>query len=365
MEGYYFLLKNEEEHDITFKINGKNFHLHRNIIKKSLFFKALLDNEQHMGIKNDEIIINNIYNDLPIDHQYVYGVLNYLYNGDVNAMEKLSALNEGASVYHLVGILQFYIISDFFQIDDLKENMRDNLTKMLEKMLPRIPQKIKEQMYVSLTETVPNGKYVHGEELLDPYNKDKENITHIIKVFYEKFSYFKRHAPNYFSKYVNRNVRWYGYKNFTPNHSFEDANQSVIDSLLCCDPSKFWITTVVTENKKEYDCIADNIGAVTYVNTFITDIYYIYKHLEKNLRESLHWNLSDEEKNIPIELAEIIMSIVDKKDNCIILLDTKDWMKDGLLNWQVISEFEKVCNYYGQQEQFKKKLKTFMDINYV
>lgn len=363
-EGFYFSLTNGKKYDISFKINRKIFYLHTSVITKSLFFKTLLDNEQYMGIKDDEIIINDIYNNVLIDSSCIYEVLNYLYNDDINMMAQLSRFITGETIYDLINLLQYYTISDFFQIDDLKEILHKELVKILLRMRPHVPKEIVEVKTQSFGEYVSDGTYTYGAEILDPFDMEKENIEKIIGIFNENFSYFKKHAPNYFHKNMKKYVSIFYYPDLVRDRSYSEIYKSVLDSLLKCDMSIFRLTTTKIKNK-EYYCIVDDVGIITYIGAFITCIYNIYKRVYNDIHDSLYWNFIDEEKNLPIELVEIIMSILEKDESCVILLDTKNWLKDGLLNWPAIHEFEKICNYNGQQEQFKKKIKAFLDTNYM
>lgn len=367
-ETYRKLLKSGHNSDISFEINGKKYDLHRDIIIKSLFFKTLFDNEQHMGIKNDEIIINDIY-DLPINSDYVYEVLCWLYDDDLNVMKQFVVPMDCTTTDILIKLLQYYTLSDFFQIDDLKKICIDALSKTIEKKVHRVPYRIE----INRQRCGPykhNGQIFHfgfsGEQL---WNDQKEEYERFFEIIYSKFSYIKKHASKHFDHYIekyfgpegNDIIQYIEYGCNKHDYKPRDITKHIINSIQQNNILKF----KYDDEKEKIFVMDDESGYHMNGRNFLDFLLKVYDLLYGSVADSsLWWISSDKNNNIPIELVNILMDIFPYSDSPARLLDTENWQCENRLNWIPILNFENICIHHNKQNSFKNKMKAYMEINY-
>ena len=346
---------NGHDCDIFFKINGVFYGLHKNKIIKSLFFKALLDNEQYMGIKNDEIMICD-YCDTIIDSDYVYDVLNWLYGNGTHTMEGCGKLSNPATINDLVTMLQYYILSNFFQMDTLRKIFSGKLLDIIKTLCGTIPQKI----------NITNDRYANPKYIMINYadyeysmekndavlwnnNGYRNDFRRFLKVLSENFSYIKKRSPKYFARCINE------YRN--KHESQINVIKYISNYILHNDEIKFVYdrSANVLELTNVFSC---NIDRCTIIKILVDLHGYVFTN---DIAKSLYW-FSSRENSIPQELAAILMDMFPDSDYPIRLMDTEDWQADGTLNWPAISSSENMCINYGNSTYFKNKMDAYMKL---
>jgi len=339
------------------------------MITGSAFFKALLDNEIYMGIKEDEIIINDLY-DLPIDREYVRETLCWLYDENIDMMAHYKTLIYGHNVRNLFELSRYYVLFDFFQIDNLINNCIMEISGILttNAFNVAIPAKIKKSRKLKDPYDLI---FSHGRNIYDfgtatdhiIWCNYKTNLRDFLKAIYSGFSYIKKYAPKYFDMCIDKYI--------------SDKSNDV--ELIKCgvyksDPVEIieHIIDSITKNSVLQFKLDRKISKLYFVNNseyyieFTCFAEYIMKLHNYMYREKfdrmLYWIIEDENKILPLEVIDYLMNIFPNNGNLVRLLDTRDWQCDGSPNWELISEFEQVCKNHNRIDFFKKKLDAYMNM---
>jgi len=355
----------DSDSDVSFKINGVTYELHKSVITTSLFFKALLDNEQYMGIKSDEIIINDIH-DLPINSDYVYEILGWLYHKDTQKMSKFMEFSGVSTTDSLIDMLQYYTLIDFFQIDGLAEICKTYMLHMMVAIHPLPTNKIKHTgEYYNCDGSGDMYCCDRGEYSIDNCDEDlwkynKKDFKLIAKIIYDQLAFIKKYVPIYFDRYIDYKKD----KNIISDCGLftrvpVDIAEHIINSIQHNNVLKFGY-----DKKKKLIYLTDNTGH--YINgvLFIGYIYKIYRTLYRGVKDKIDWVTYSEKNALSIEIVDKLMGIFPDSDYPIMLLDTSEWQTNGTLNWNNISRFEKLCISHNKLECFKNKLNAYTNLCY-
>lgn len=350
------LFENGKDCDISFTINGKKFGLHKNIIgKKSLFFKALLDNQIHMGIKEDEIEIRDMIDSTLINCDYIHDILIWLYDNNLNTMKMTNCNMDD----YIVKIFQYITISDFFQIDELKVALLSDLPDI---------------MSVNNNEK----RYIEEHDMLQ-----KENFALILS---------KYNCENFDICPMENNLMRYSYRDhyiklsnhildefeYIQNYVYDKNSRGSWKKISDSPPSNFLdiINKIYTQSKHNnplkkllingkmmcFDTVTmsyvPNHCFVEYILEIYHKIYFDYSDTQS------YWMPHNVNIGLPLCMVDILLRIAPGNDNSVRVLDTSDWIIDNNINWYSILQFEKICMEHERPDIFRKKLKAFMDINY-
>jgi len=347
----------DSDSDISFKINGTIYDLHRNVITKSIFFKTLLDNEQFMGIKDDEIIIKDIYG-VPINSDYVSETLNWMYFRNITKMSLFTMLTGCAVTENLIELLQYYTLSDFFQIDGLKEICKKEMSKMMPKIYPLLPKKISNK----------NNCYAHdGWNYyisccnLGEWTSCEKDFKKILEIIYGGLAFFKKYTAVYFDQCIENNAKFVwspAMKRHNINIDMNDIDKYILDSIRKNNGP------IVHYDIIKKKLLLDDTNYCVDGNVYIWNIFQIYEQMYGSFHHNMYWIMNDGKNCLPIELVEVLMDIFPDNKYPVMLLDTSDWRNEKTLNWNNISLLENLCTHRNKLGFFKDKLGAYMEMCY-
>lgn len=355
--------------DISFKINGVDYHLHKYILSSgSLFFKALLDNEKYIGLKNDEITINYI-NETAIRSECVKEILAWLYHNNINMMENFINITRDAEYESVDEIVQYSVLIDFFQIDGLKKIYSNRFFNNRKADRCAYATKIKEYAK-SLCKSMPQkDKRRYGWEFnicgrfhcMSENFKEKE-VNELLDDICKGLAYIKCFQPKYFNKCV-QNIK-HG-KCVKMSCCTEDSGNTdkielhILKNLCDLDPPYGggfrYVSPIRFNNEKKLCCrIFSCESDLCAVKQFDSVPKYMYDILKYMLSETFINSVKYiPRKNMCISAKyfEILMNTVDDKCSLIELLDCDDLLDNK--NFQMLKQ---VCHFYGLEDELSNKI---------
>ena len=346
----------DSDSDITFKINGKTYNLHKNIIAKSLFFKTLLDNEQFMGIKDDEIIIGDVYN-VPINSDYVDEVLGLMYDNDVLKIDQSADVIRYATADKLIKSLNYYILFDFFQIDNLKEICMDLMSKMMPNIYPKLPNRI-EHVFKIPNFPEPGSYKCNGRQFyVDPldeitWKSCRKDFEDLAKIIYDGIMFYKKYAGIYFDTTIKRLIDDEG----------DLVKKHIINRIKECEFPEINIFMFKYNDTEKKIYMVDEFDFHIRGGDFIDFILGIYHNLHNGTQFKLYWIMDDRKNSLPIEIVGFLMDIFPNNRCPAMLLDTSDWKIGKSLNWPRISQFENICIRNNNLLFFEQKLRAYLKL---
>ena len=355
-----------KQNDVSFKINGIQYHLHKSILSaESGFFKALFENEQYMGIKDDEIKIYDVYDKMEIGDEVIENTLYWLYDNCDGLKIIIESIKKDADPRNnIIEMLKYCTVSDFFLIDNLKMKCADQLKIIVSEIYPSLPNKwvsdrwwnlqyIKNQIIYRDRITSSNIEYCNDE------------LGEICNRIY----YIKKYGPKYFHNIINKYVKD---NDILIRLLSKDDSFGEILKRHICDENKFCFKIVdgdklcmavdelyLCDGRKEFYDFICGLHEQLY-NLFPTKPY-----MNPYVTSSLYWIMDNEDTKLPIEYIGLLMDALPNDDNPIRLLSTKNWQDNNGLNWNNIFEFRNLCIEHGRSDCFKAKLRSYLEICYL
>lgn len=362
--------------DISFIINGILYGLHKNVVTKCLFFKVLFENEIYMGIKNDEIVISNM-NGEPIKNTNVFRILNWLYDTNINKNKQFAFSTDDLSVKNIANIIEYYTLSDFFQIDSIKKKCADTLKNIIDKKYNDF-KKINRKGFIEKkcishmdSRNKKCTKCAKDNYILYEYGNmqfmisdNDENIdilavNNLLTIFNEQFMRLKNIIPKYFNKCIEE------------IDDREDFVMIVSSGNKICDIKKHVLEAIHVYCNilgfRYYGGILQSIDPIIKNNVkccdFVDYIYNVYRFMfTDDIYKSLCW-MQCREKCIPLDIFENLMHIIGNKNKLISLLDTYTWPKDTDINKAYVMHLKKICTEHSELDLFSEKMKAYSNIN--
>jgi len=355
--------------DVSFTINGRKFNLHKHIISsKSAFFKALISNEQYMGLKDDEIIIEDIDGDV-INGDYVAEILGWIYHGNINMADKLLESARGTIYDNIKKIVQFGTLIDFFQIDELNKiyfSVVFNKGKIDEDFSIKYIKLCSKKSSASCEPKKNQYQYViDGHHYnFDTNSFDKEETNKLLDDIYKVLAHIKYIAPKYFKKYINY-IEQYNFSTTYPEIKNDDNinifKQYIINSFLHIQrPSNIFFQyfgPLKIENEEELKCNS-NLIKLDAIGKHDVIVKFLYDILKNMLSETFVNSLDfvyDKKCKIPAKYFVFLMDITDHRELLIKLLDIDNFYSNGVLDNDVIQDLEMYCTSYNLKKEFLDK----------
>lgn len=316
--------------DISLTINNKLYNLHKYIISKSKFFQVLIANENNFNTK-DNIIINGV-NNLPIPIKFIDDVIEWLYHSDMTLLDQF---NKTIDIYYdFNAMLQYYYVSDFLQIDEIRCAALSIIEKYLDSyksniMIPNIIEKITSTLlYI-----------INGKEY-DTYYESY--YSKVMEIFFDIFKKYESCI-----KYINY---------LDLSESKKEIYIKYMDYIYVNDKKKF----IASHKKTDYYSNPDNRETVLLM-------YVVYKKIV-NLINLCCIDYLPIITSISMLEFNNLLNVINNEyiDTLIQILDVSDWSFDqNCQHHEYIHYLENICIKYDKIKCLHKKMRAYMNFIYL
>ncbi len=316
--------------DINLTINNKLYNLHKYIISKSKFFQVLIANEKNFNTK-DNIIINGV-NNLPIPIKFIDDVIEWLYHFDIKLLDHF---NKAIDIYFdFNAMLQYYYVSDFLQIDEIKCTALSIIEKYLDSyksniMIPNIIEKI--------TSTL---SYIINDKEYDTHYESY--YSNVMEIFFDIFKKYESCI-----KYINY---------LDLSESNKEIYIKYMDYIYVNDKKKF----IASHKQTLYYSNLDNRKTVLLM-------YYVYKKIV-NLINLCCIDYLPIITSISISEFNNLLNVINNEyiDTLIQILDVSDWSFDqNGQHHEYFHYLENICIKHDKIKCLHKKMIAYMNFIYL
>jgi len=312
--------------DISLKINGKTYNLHKSLVDRSIFFKTLINNIGIMST-DEEIEIVSISGNL-IEPKLVDDVLKWLYTSEKLDVHELmdEILAEKTS---LCVMLKYYSIIDYLQIS----GAIDDVIKMINTKLRRCNQKY---VFPSIVKEDGGLVYKYGTEEYDMYSEIQ--FRRILGIIYGDFQKIEKYHQIIKNKKIGEHV----------------CDAYIYDKLINCIYEKD--KNIIIEMCIKY--YRDSGNTRDYI---LRNILTLRQYIVNEYSRHLYYVPQSSHGKICLSSAKLLLDIAsgDNKTKIIELLDIDDWYKDGKIILENVNVVRDICKEYDMEDIFNKKFKAF------
>lgn len=341
--------------DLELMINGKLYKLHKLLITKSIFFKTLIDNIGKMSTIEEINILN--FSGKIIDTKYVDNIIKSLYYDNTNFLEYIIKNTiEDKTISCFKEVVDYYCISDFLQIDEIKNRMV-NIINTDFKFKNNETYKIKcvRSNIFSIVD------YNKNKNKNKEYNVEKreEEYKYIMEKLYDKIVTIDHRC---LEKMNNKFDSYY----YESDYSDEDSDEDSDDEDKKIKKHEF-ICRSIYANYKNYIINKDREKFIAapkfkFEKILISNIMYnVYNEFLIEKEKYIHYAPS---LDATLELVEIekLFDMVNTESRSILiqLLNTNNWItSEGTILWDEIIKTSHFCTKFGMKEEFANKMRSF------
>lgn len=303
-----------DDSDIDLTINGNLYHLHKNILIKSIFFKSLIDYIELMSTKEDIEIFG--INGEKIQSEYIDNIIEWLYNKGNNLIENLA---DNGEMNDFKKIIQYYYLSDFLQIDEIKRKTISVMNCKLSSY--NGPSNIVENMSVC--------DYKYCDVFYGAHNRSQ--FCSLMEIFYGELTKIIDLYKEECDKIKN------------------------IDKPIC----NRYMNFVLNREKEKFV----SLGEVPNNNYswLMGEIYKIYKYFYGERHSHCNF-LVKKEHELHIKDIKILLNVVHKSNHekLVQLLDMNIFYANNKIDWEKMMHFDNICIEYGVRDTFLIKMNMFI-----
>lgn len=352
---YKLFFKQNLYSDMEIIINDKKYKLHTLLLKsKSEFFKCLLNNPQ-MNI-TDPIIITGLNNKV-IKSDIIDEVIKYMYLDDINKILYLN--NEIDYDYNFKYLLDYYFVSDYLQINDIKNVCIDKMNKYFimiynyKKVLIDLSNEVIKCYDCDDSYFNRNNRYIFN---INNNRLDIENRYHYNKNISSILDFITKHFIK-FNNYLKLiNIKLYDIIKFRYIAYFKYENKSVIGYF-----SEHFKNFILNDLDTKYLNYFINEDKYAEGQNLIKEIIIFFENFKEYIiKTPIHFTkpviLNFHDINILLKKNDTIQNTV-----LIKLLDCNELIVDNTIINEKTQELEKICNNYSLKKEYISKMKYLLD----